>query len=59
MNSDLAADLVRFFRTGDADYAIDPQRKGFLCPDKAGGLKLTTKGEQFLAKWAPDFKKAP
>jgi hypothetical protein len=53
VNADLALDVARYFATGDADYAVDAQRKGLLCPDKSAGLKLTTKGVQFMAKWAP------
>lgn len=53
VNVDLALDVARYLATGDTDYAVDAQRKGLLCPDKTRGLKLTTKGEQFMAKWSP------
>lgn len=47
---------MRFLTTGDTDYAVDAQRKGLLCPDADGALKLTTKGIVFVHKWSPDYK---
>ena len=56
MNCDLANELVHYLATGDVEYAVDSQRKGLLCPDKSGSLKLTTKGISFVQKWAPSYK---
>lgn len=55
VNCDLASDLVRFLTTGDTEFSVDAQRKGLLCPDKDGTLKLTTKGLAFVHKWSPDY----